>query len=150
MRALSTAEGLELFDAAHWIDEALLIPARLDIAALRALARIGEVPPLLRGIVRAPARRAQPGARSLADRLASLSPGEHERAVHGAGTGRDGDRAGARVRRRGRHSAGVQGARVRLPGGRRAAQSPERRDRAAAARHADLRLPHTRRLSSDT
>ena len=79
--ALSSAEGLELFDAAHWIDEALLIPARLDIPALRALARMGEVPPLLRGIVRAPARRARPGVRSLADRLAELSAGERQRAV---------------------------------------------------------------------
>jgi len=60
--ALSAQEGLELFDLACDTDEALAIPARLDIAALRARATAGTLAPLLRGLVRMPARRAAQAA----------------------------------------------------------------------------------------
>ncbi|EWC58072.1 Malonyl CoA-acyl carrier protein transacylase [Actinokineospora spheciospongiae] len=49
---LSAEEGLALFDAA--LDSAASVPVRLDTAAVRAG---GEVPPLLRGLVRTPVRR---------------------------------------------------------------------------------------------
>jgi acyl transferase domain-containing protein/NADPH:quinone reductase-like Zn-dependent oxidoreductase/NADP-dependent 3-hydroxy acid dehydrogenase YdfG/acyl carrier protein len=81
VRALSTEAGLELFDRALGIDAALVIPARLDLRALRALAGIGELPPLLRGLVRGSTQRAQAGAGSLAARLAGMPASEHERTV---------------------------------------------------------------------
>ncbi|MFD8518366.1 SDR family NAD(P)-dependent oxidoreductase, partial [Streptomyces antimycoticus] len=78
--ALSATEGLELFDAAYRTDEALLVPVRLDLAVLRAeAASAGVVAPLLRGLVRVPARRAAEGAAvsgALARRLAGLSEAE--------------------------------------------------------------------------
>ncbi|MGA2166258.1 MAG: SDR family NAD(P)-dependent oxidoreductase, partial [Solirubrobacteraceae bacterium] len=78
---LSPAEGLELFDAARALDRALVIPARLNLRALRAIARIGGVPPLLRGLIRAPTRRARAASGSLAARLASIPPEEREGAT---------------------------------------------------------------------
>ncbi|MGH3755281.1 MAG: SDR family NAD(P)-dependent oxidoreductase, partial [Pseudonocardiaceae bacterium] len=85
--ALSTREGLALFDAARTVDEAQLIAARLDIAALRAQAGSGmAVPAVLRDLVRAPARRAvdagSPGSGAvdtLRQRLAGLPEGERNR-----------------------------------------------------------------------
>ena len=73
---MEAGEGLALFDAARRGAEALLAPARLAFTALRDQESAGALSPVLRGLVRAPARRAaaaQPGATlSLADRLAGL------------------------------------------------------------------------------
>ncbi|QKW52397.1 type I polyketide synthase [Streptomyces buecherae] len=61
--ALAPADGLRLFDAALAADEPLLVPIRLDLAGLASRAGGGgDVPPLLRGLVRAPARRSAAGA----------------------------------------------------------------------------------------
>ena len=79
--ALSPEQGLELFDEACGSEAALLAPVRLDTAGLRAQARTGTVPALLRGLVRAPLRRARGG--SLAQRLAGASGSERERIVLG-------------------------------------------------------------------
>ncbi|RSS57879.1 SDR family NAD(P)-dependent oxidoreductase, partial [Streptomyces sp. WAC07061] len=80
-QALTTAEGLGLFDAALASPEALLVPMRMDLAAVRAQAAAGEsVPRLLRSLVPAPVRRAAAEAApvtSLAHQLAALP--EHER-----------------------------------------------------------------------
>ncbi|MEU8878268.1 type I polyketide synthase, partial [Streptomyces javensis] len=78
---LPVAEGLRLFDAALTVDEASLVPMRLDLAALR---NQPAVSPLLRGLVRGPARRAVDavaagGDSGLAGRLAGLSTAEQER-----------------------------------------------------------------------
>ncbi|MFG2911281.1 type I polyketide synthase [Kitasatospora sp. NPDC048298] len=54
---LSSAEGLALFDAAGAGAEPLLVPMRLDSAALRGQAAAGALAPLLRGLVRTPLRR---------------------------------------------------------------------------------------------
>jgi polyene macrolide polyketide synthase len=79
---LSSAEGLELFDAALGCSEALVLPVRLDMAALRARARAGVTPPLLRGLIRARPRRALGGAEdSLARRLAGVPAQERETLV---------------------------------------------------------------------
>ncbi|MEU4252175.1 SDR family NAD(P)-dependent oxidoreductase [Amycolatopsis sp. NPDC026612] len=51
--ALTTGQGLELFDRALAANRPLLVPVRLDLPALR---RRSTVPPLLRGLVR-PVRR---------------------------------------------------------------------------------------------
>ncbi|MFD4693986.1 type I polyketide synthase [Streptomyces sp. NPDC058463] len=76
---LSSAEGLALFDRALQSDEALLVPTKLDFAALRKQAAAGELAPLLRGLVRAPRKTAAaattdgPSPESFAQRLATLS-----------------------------------------------------------------------------
>ena len=51
-RALEVEEGLELFEVAQKLDEGLVVPVRLDVASLRVLARAGELPALLRDLVR--------------------------------------------------------------------------------------------------
>jgi acyl carrier protein len=80
--ALSSQEGLELFDAAQGSGETLLIPVRLDGGALRAQARAGVVPALLRGLVRGSPRRVRDGAaESFSRRLAGVAEGERERVV---------------------------------------------------------------------
>jgi NADP-dependent 3-hydroxy acid dehydrogenase YdfG/acyl carrier protein len=81
--ALSDEEGLELFDTALGLDRVLVLPVRLDGAALRARARAGTLPALLRGLVRATSSAGAsdgPGE-SLAQRLRALPPQEHEEAV---------------------------------------------------------------------
>ena len=78
--ALSNELGLELYDHAQRLDEALLVPVLLDQSALRTQARTGTMPALLRGLVRAPSRRAGAGG-SLARRLAGVPQGDRERVV---------------------------------------------------------------------
>ncbi len=67
---LSDEQGVQLLDIASSIDEPLLLPVRLDIAALRARARAGVLPPLMSGLIRASIRRADTEG-SLARRLAA-------------------------------------------------------------------------------
>jgi acyl carrier protein len=78
--ALSTGLGLELFDEAQRLEEALLAPVRLDLGALRAQARAGTLPALMRGLVRVPARRAETVA-SLAQRLAGVEDAEERERI---------------------------------------------------------------------
>jgi NAD(P)-dependent dehydrogenase (short-subunit alcohol dehydrogenase family)/acyl carrier protein len=77
--ALSTDLGLELFDQAQRLDATLTVPVQLDLAALRAQARAGMLPALLRGLVRTPVRRAQAAGGSLAKRLAGIERPDWER-----------------------------------------------------------------------
>ncbi|WP_203935261.1 type I polyketide synthase, partial [Virgisporangium ochraceum] len=81
--ALDPADALALFDTAIGTAAPVLVPIGLDLAALRVQAAAGYVPPLLRGLVRTPARRAvtaDAGAPApLAGRLAGLSPAEADR-----------------------------------------------------------------------
>ncbi|MGA6155258.1 type I polyketide synthase [Stenotrophomonas sp. NPDC087984] len=87
LNALSSEAGLALFDEALGTDEAVLMPTHLDLAALRVRARSGEVPALLRGLVRVPRRRtvasgsAGSDAGSLRDRLVGLSAADQYRAL---------------------------------------------------------------------
>ncbi|MEV0440591.1 type I polyketide synthase [Streptomyces spectabilis] len=79
LRELATDEGLALFDAALAGTDPLLLPMRLDTAALRA--RGDALPPVLRGLVRASERRGATraaGAAALRRRLAALSPAERD------------------------------------------------------------------------
>ncbi|WP_330333036.1 SDR family NAD(P)-dependent oxidoreductase [Streptomyces sp. NBC_00536] len=84
---LTTAEGLELFDLAHRIDEAAPVLMRADLTALRTQAQAGTMSPLLRGLVRVPARRTASGAAGqggesgLRQRLAGLSAAEADRTL---------------------------------------------------------------------
>ncbi|WP_228554494.1 type I polyketide synthase, partial [Catenulispora pinisilvae] len=83
--ALTAAQGLALLDAALARDEALLVPALLDVPGLRARAARGEpVPALWRGLagtVRPRAAEAGAGAGSLARQLAALAPADRERTL---------------------------------------------------------------------
>jgi NAD(P)-dependent dehydrogenase (short-subunit alcohol dehydrogenase family)/acyl carrier protein len=81
MSPLSERQGLELFELAQSMARAVVLPMRLDGGALRAQARDGMLPPLLRGLVRVPARRAQDAAGSLARRLAGMPESEWEGVV---------------------------------------------------------------------
>ncbi|MGW2162273.1 type I polyketide synthase, partial [Nonomuraea sp. NPDC001699] len=81
-RLLSFAEGLALFDAVLGGDTPVVAPVRLDLAALRQL---GEVPPLLRSLVRG-ARRTAAAPASGADgallrQLAGLAQPDRDRLV---------------------------------------------------------------------
>jgi acyl transferase domain-containing protein/NADPH:quinone reductase-like Zn-dependent oxidoreductase len=76
---LTPDAGLRLFDTALAADRPHLVPTGFDPAALRAQAAAGQLPAMLRGVVRAPARRALPPRTSsspLADRLSGLSATE--------------------------------------------------------------------------
>ncbi|MFE0425132.1 SDR family NAD(P)-dependent oxidoreductase, partial [Streptomyces sp. NPDC058953] len=78
--ALTAEAGLSLFDLALGTDTALLAPVELDPAALRAQARAGLLPPLLRGLVKAPARSVATGG-SWARRLADVPEADREQVV---------------------------------------------------------------------
>jgi polyketide synthase 12 len=75
MQALSTEQGLKLFDAACMTQRAFVGAAHFDSSALRSQARTGALPALLRGLVRMPTGGASHGGdRAFARRLAQASP----------------------------------------------------------------------------
>jgi acyl carrier protein len=82
--AMTAAEGLTLLDLAAARDEALLVPARLNLAVLRAGAQTGVLPALFQGLIPqpgGPARRAAETGRTvpaLRARLARASEAEQE------------------------------------------------------------------------
>ncbi|MER5932832.1 SDR family NAD(P)-dependent oxidoreductase [Streptomyces sp. NPDC002054] len=85
---LTSAEGLDLFDLVHRIDEAAPALMRIDPAGLRTQAQAGTLSPLLRGLVRVPTRRsaggtaaAAEGASALRQRLAGLPAAEQDRTL---------------------------------------------------------------------
>uniref|UniRef100_UPI003570950B type I polyketide synthase n=1 Tax=Streptomyces mashuensis TaxID=33904 RepID=UPI003570950B len=84
MGALSSDEALGLLDTALATGHATLLPARLDLAAVRSAAGTDPVPAMFRGLVRGSARRtASTGATgsSLVRRLAALPATGREEAV---------------------------------------------------------------------
>src|SRR5665213_3534387 len=78
---LSDEQGMALFDRAREGGEPVLFPVRLDTAALRAQARAGVLPAVLRGLVRVPVRRAADAQGSLANRLADSPESERDALV---------------------------------------------------------------------
>ncbi|MCL2731126.1 MAG: type I polyketide synthase [Actinomycetia bacterium] len=56
--ALPTEQALALLDAALESPRPLAVPVRFDLGVLRSLAAAGTLPPILRGLVRGPGRRA--------------------------------------------------------------------------------------------
>ncbi|MEU0173798.1 SDR family NAD(P)-dependent oxidoreductase [Streptomyces massasporeus] len=88
MQPLSSEQGLDLFDMALTADEAVLVPMRINAAALRAQAASGVVPPVLRALVAPAAQKpASPGLPGDAgeptalEGLDALSEGERERVL---------------------------------------------------------------------
>jgi acyl transferase domain-containing protein/acyl-coenzyme A synthetase/AMP-(fatty) acid ligase/acyl carrier protein len=79
MAPIEDERGLELLEAAAALGEPALVATPLDPATLRGQARDGELPALLRGLVRAPARRG--AAEPLARRLAAVPEAEREELV---------------------------------------------------------------------
>ncbi|WP_425553661.1 type I polyketide synthase, partial [Dactylosporangium salmoneum] len=78
---LPVEQGLALFDAALAAGEPVQLPLRWDRAVLRRRAADGTLPPILRGLVRAPARRAAESgtaASGLAARLGGLPPEQRD------------------------------------------------------------------------
>jgi NADPH:quinone reductase-like Zn-dependent oxidoreductase/acyl carrier protein len=88
MLALSSEQGLRLFDSGVELERALLVLARLDTVALRARARAGELPALLADLRSVgmlaqpiPGRARSAPDRSLAQRLAGVPEAERGRVV---------------------------------------------------------------------
>ncbi|HEY8984095.1 MAG TPA: type I polyketide synthase [Streptomyces sp.] len=87
---LKTPTALALLDAGQRGDRPVLLPARFDGAALRRAAHSeGSLPPLLRGLVREPVRRAVtatgavPDAESFMARLSAMRPADRDGALLG-------------------------------------------------------------------
>ncbi|MEU4645159.1 type I polyketide synthase, partial [Micromonospora sp. NPDC023814] len=68
--------GLGLWDAALAHGGAALVPAVVDLPAMRAQTAAGRVPPMLRTLVGSAAKRRRSGTGGWADRLAGLDPQE--------------------------------------------------------------------------
>ncbi|MER7009786.1 beta-ketoacyl synthase N-terminal-like domain-containing protein, partial [Dactylosporangium sp. NPDC000555] len=73
-----------MLDAVWRTDRAVIVPAALDTAAVR---QAGEVPVMLRGLVRVPQRRrtaaaGAPAAGGLTERIAALGDAERDRLLH--------------------------------------------------------------------
>ncbi|WP_376775857.1 SDR family NAD(P)-dependent oxidoreductase [Kutzneria kofuensis] len=86
--AMDSATGLALFDAALGVDEAALVPVRLDLARIRTRLADADGPAVLRGLVKLPVRRGAAGAApdssevdALMRRLAGLSGADRTKAV---------------------------------------------------------------------
>ena len=76
---IAPAQGLELFERVRGLGGPGAVAAPLDLAALRALARVGELSPLHSGIIRRlPDRETQVGG-TLAERLGAATEAERER-----------------------------------------------------------------------
>ena len=63
------------------LGSAVVVPALVDVAALRAEARLRDLPSMWRGLVRVPVRRVGEVGGSLAQRLRGVVAGERERVV---------------------------------------------------------------------
>nr|AFI57006.1 QmnA2 [Amycolatopsis orientalis] len=75
---LATDQGFTLFDAALTTGRAVVVPAKLDTAALRNQATAGTLPRLFQNLVKAPAKRSGGGMADLAQRLADLPESEQQ------------------------------------------------------------------------
>ncbi|MFF4281601.1 type I polyketide synthase [Streptomyces kronopolitis] len=82
---LSLAGGMRLFDAVRGVDEGTPVAVQLDYAELRRQAAAGHLPPLLRDLVRKPARpaarNAPAEASELRHRLAAMTEAEQDKTL---------------------------------------------------------------------
>ena len=82
MVGLTPEKGLELFDSAHDLGDAIVVAANLDKQALRHQAGDQILPAILQGLIRLPARRAGSTASApLAQRLIGATQPEREKTV---------------------------------------------------------------------
>ncbi|MPZ80822.1 MAG: SDR family NAD(P)-dependent oxidoreductase [Actinophytocola sp.] len=87
VRALSTADGLALFDQALTLGRPAVMPTDLDTVALRGEAAAGTLRPVFRGLIRVPARGTAHGKAAgaadsaLVTRLAGLPEPDQHRAL---------------------------------------------------------------------
>ena len=81
LRVIAAGAGLELFDRALNVSEALTLPIPLDMQVLRAHARMGTLPALFGALAPAPTRTSGDGGKTLALRLAQTPEAERERVV---------------------------------------------------------------------
>ena len=84
--AMSSANGLALFDAALGQTRSFVIPAQLNLAALRSNSAVAGLPPMFRGLIRNARRTAESGASAesssdLRQRIAAMSPSAQEQAL---------------------------------------------------------------------
>ncbi|MBS2963681.1 SDR family NAD(P)-dependent oxidoreductase, partial [Actinocrinis puniceicyclus] len=91
LEAMTAEQALELFDAACRAGEPITVTALLNPAALRSRARNAAVPPMLRALVKAPARRAAAstvavsqgantqGSNAWVRRIAAAAPADRDR-----------------------------------------------------------------------
>ena len=83
---LSSDQGLELFDAALAVDDAVVVPVRVDTTVLRSAEDPAEVPAVLRGLAGPPRRRDTgrgPDPAGFARRVRGAAPAERAEAVLG-------------------------------------------------------------------
>jgi polyketide synthase 12 len=72
--AMSVPSAMELFDTATIVDEPFLVPARIDLAALRTRsAAAGALPPLLAGLVKLNTRRRVDDSMAAAKSMSALA-----------------------------------------------------------------------------
>ena len=79
--SLTPETGLEIFDSAHDLPEALVLAVKLNTGVLTRQAAQGELPPLLGGLIRTATPRAGHTTNSLAQRLTGHTRDESERIV---------------------------------------------------------------------
>ena len=144
-------EGLALLDLALDRDEAVLVPARLDVAGWRARAgtrRGGARAVAWPGQAVGPPEPVRPRSRTQARRercdgqLAGLSAAERDRVLVDLVRAHAAAVLGHASPEADRAWPGIQRHRVRFADRGGTAEPAAHRDRASAARHADLRLPH--------
>ncbi|MFG1648029.1 beta-ketoacyl synthase N-terminal-like domain-containing protein, partial [Amycolatopsis sp. NPDC049252] len=82
---LDAVQALEMLDTAVAVEESTVVAANWSLPALRVQAEAGTLPPVLRGLVRTPLRRATASVAggSWADRIAALPDGERFPALLG-------------------------------------------------------------------
>ncbi|MCQ8195561.1 type I polyketide synthase, partial [Streptomyces rugosispiralis] len=82
--SISSAQGLDLFDAALAADEPMVLATPLNLPALRDQAAAGTLPSILSGLVTAPVRRAADSGRTpagLRHQLAGVTEAERQHQV---------------------------------------------------------------------
>ena len=83
---MSSPDGLALFDAALRHGRSFVVPAQFDLAAIRSRSKVGGLPPIFRGLIRAARRTAGSAAAAescsdLRQRLAAMSTSEREHSI---------------------------------------------------------------------
>ena len=140
--ALTEEQGIALFDAATATDAAVLLPTRFDLSVLRVQ---GEIPPMWRGLIRTPARRAvvsgSEAAVTLVQKLSRLEEADRREVVLDLVAGQVAAVLGHSSTSRHRRAAPAAGPGLRLADRGGTAQPAQLGHRPAHRRDGHLRLP---------